>query len=144
KQVSTVSVFEGRSEVAAQGRSVTVKQGYGTRVKEGEAPEAPRPLPSAPVWATANPYIGFEGEPLNLAWRRTPGVNAVEVQLGLHDDAQVHHPHRLWRVEGDSTRGGSASAGLYHLRLVGVDERDISGAPGPALKLISLPVPTDR
>lgn len=143
KKVSTVSVFEGRTEVAAQGHSVVVKEGFGTRVKEGERPEPPRPLPLAPTWSTRNPVVGFEGQPIHLAWRRAPGVAEVEVQLGLHDDPAVDLPHQLWRVKGDETHGGKAQVGLYHLRLVGVDDRDISGAPGPSLKLLSLPLPTD-
>ncbi len=143
KKVSTLSVFEGRSEVAAQGHSVLVKQGFGTRVKEGERPEPPRPLPLAPTWSTRNPVVGFEGQPIHLAWGRAPGVNEIEVQLGLHDDPEVQLPHQLWRVKGDETHGGQAQEGLYHLRLVGVDERDISGAPGPSLKMLSLPVPED-
>lgn len=144
KQVSTVSVFDGRSDVAAQGKTVSVKEGYGTRVKEGEAPEPARPLPLPPTWATRDPWVGFEGQPVNLAWTRAPGVEAVEVQLGLHDDPEVKSPHQLWRVNGDQTQGGRATAGLYHMRLVGVDERDISGAPGRALRLVSLPVPVDE
>lgn len=141
KVYSTVSVFDGRSDVRAQGKSVAVNEGYGTRVKEGEPPEPPRPLPPAPVWKTRGPYLRFEGEPLELEWRLPPGVETAEVQLGLHDDPKVERPHRLWRVEGDQTRGGRAAAGIYGLRLVGVDDRDISGAPGRSLRLVSLPVP---
>jgi hypothetical protein len=142
RQVSTVSVFEGRSDVKAQGKAVAVAAGYGTRVREGQPPEPPAPLPPAPEWVTAGPLILGAGEGLALAWRRGPAAG-VEVQMGLADDPEVKNPHRLWRVQGDATRGGQAEPGLYHLRLVGVDARDISGAPGRPLALVALPPARD-
>jgi outer membrane protein OmpA-like peptidoglycan-associated protein len=48
KKKSAVSVFDGKSEVAAQGKSVEVAGGYGTVVEMGEPPAPPEPLPPAP------------------------------------------------------------------------------------------------
>lgn len=48
KKMSAVSVFDGKSEVAAQGKTVEVAGGYGTVVEMGEPPAPPEPLPPAP------------------------------------------------------------------------------------------------
>ncbi|MCB9652023.1 MAG: OmpA family protein [Deltaproteobacteria bacterium] len=144
RQVSTVSVFEGRSDVRARGKSVGVVEGFGTRVQEGKAPERPTPLPPAPVWATKDPVLLGAGEALDLTWQRAPEVPVAEVQMGLADDPRVRNPHRLWRVPGDRATGGQAEPGVYFMRLVGVDAKDISGAPGQPLRLVALPEVVDE
>lgn len=139
KRTSRISVFDGKSRVTGAGKTVEVKKGWGTRVTEGEAPEPPKPLPPAPQWKTARPLEVFEGQPVPLEWTRATNVPAVEVQIGAAADAKVQRPLRLERIEGDRTKLAFVKSGLFHVRLAGIDERDIRGEASVTRRIVVWP-----
>lgn len=144
RRASTVSVFSGRSSVSNVGKSVVVPEGYGTRVEEGRVPEPPRPLPPAPNWTVVTPVEAFVGDAVELAWSNAPGVTGAEVQVGLQGDAEVARPVVLREAEGTRERMTFERAGIHYVRLAGIDERGVRGAPSVMRRIVVLPKPRGR
>lgn len=141
KRASTVSVFAGRSSVTNRGRTVHVKEGYGTRVEEGRPPEPPRPLPLPPEWTAVSPLEVFAGEEVELAWTNASGVVGAEVQVGLQGDPDAARPVQLDEVTGDRKTTTFRRSGIYYVRIAGIDDRGVRGAPSVARRIVVLERP---
>ncbi len=141
KRASTVSVFAGRSSVTNRGRTVLVKEGYGTRVQEGSPPEPPKPLPLPPEWTAATPLEVFAGDEIELAWTNASGVTGAEVQVGLQGDPDAARPVQLDEVTGDRKKTKFRRSGIYYVRLAGIDDRGVRGAPSVARRIVVLERP---
>ena len=140
RQQSTIGVYDGEAEVESEGETVIVLRGYGTRIRDGQAPEAPRRLPTPPEWTSTQPVFRLEGEPVELAWHLRPGVPAAEVQLGLGNDIRVERPVSLRKVDGSKTTE-PIRAGMYVARIAGIDDIGLVGPSGPTRPVIVMPAP---
>lgn len=87
---STVTVFQGTAEVAAQGQKVLVGANQSTLVLPDEGPSAPRPLPrppalEAPADAERFNYRGLPPR-IAFAWEERPGVKRYHFVLARDAD----------------------------------------------------------
>lgn len=124
KKMSSLSVFDGKSEVKAQGKSVEVPEGYGTVVETGAPPEPPEPLPPAPqligpLAAEFNSPAESGTLPVQFQWRSVEGAyhlqvatdtgfeKIIEDQVIQGQDANLQFPigHYHWRVAAISRKG---------------------------------------
>ena len=129
KKMSSLSVFDGKSQVEAQGKKVEVPVGYGTVVEMGEPPAKPEPLPGAPRLI----------KPLQSAFNLTGTAHAKEVSIEFSWQ-QVENVYHL-QVAGDSQfekiiedrkiHGNSADlsigSGTYFWRVAAINKRGIEG-----------------
>lgn len=140
-QLSTVSVYAGTADVAAESVVVTVEKGYGTRIKTGTPPEKPRTLLEPPSLTTPAPIVGFVDQPIELAFQPKGAGTTTIIDLGTFEDAGMLRPIRSWGVFQHTATLGTFGAGAYRVRLTSVDADGIVGLPSSPVPLIVLPVP---
>lgn len=128
RETSLVSVYDGRVEVAAQGAVVRVTRGYGTRVKKGQRPEPPSPLPPPPAWADEAPVVSFGSA--DLEWVK-PSRGRVRLELTTWRDPAFVRPLTATVAAGARHRFRWLDPGAYRARLASVDEKGLTGFPGP-------------
>ncbi|MGA1865525.1 MAG: hypothetical protein ACMUHX_10725 [bacterium] len=87
---STVAVYEGVAEVAAQGRVVLVEKNNGITVNPGEAPPSPQPLlPSPTLSGPAEGDIFYYRDlppRIRFAWRALAGADSYHFVLAKDPD----------------------------------------------------------
>ncbi|MCK5056449.1 MAG: OmpA family protein [Candidatus Aminicenantes bacterium] len=129
KKMSSLSVFDGKSEVKAQGKKVDVPEGYGTVVEMGEPPAQPEPLPEAP--RLINPVKSV----FNLAGTRQAKEVSVEFlwqrvedvyHLQVAGDSQFETIIEDQKIHGN-TEALSLGSGTYYWRVAAINKRGIEG-----------------
>lgn len=127
KKMSSLSVFDGQSEVKAGGKTVDVPGGYGTVVEKGEAPAPPEPLPPAPRLLKpldAKIYLktGSDTIPVQFQWHRSEDSYHFQVAT----DSQFEKIIADQVVHAD-TVSLSLGTGTYYWRTAAVNKRGIEG-----------------
>jgi len=129
KKMSSLSVFDGKSEVKAQGKSVEVPEGYGTVVETGAPPAPPEPLPPAPQLIAplaAKFHSPDKSGTLPVPFQWQPVEEAYHLQVAT--DAGFEKI-----VEDQVIRGPGANLqlpiGNYHWRLAAISQKGIEGFP---------------
>jgi hypothetical protein len=59
-KTTRLAVYGGSSTIDARGATREVARGFGSKAELGRQPTPPRPLPPAPLWATAPPLVLLE------------------------------------------------------------------------------------
>lgn len=136
---TTVSVFDGESEVRAAQQQVVVHRGEGSAVIGDQPPTAPRPLPSAPEWGAASSrgivvvagnLGGFEA-----TWSAVPSAVGYRFEAA-HDPAfeqlvaREEVPARVTRFAAQAMPPGH-----YYLRVRAIDDEDFLGMAADALQV---------
>jgi len=143
RRQTTVSVYDGHADVAAQGKSVRVKQGFGTRVRRGDAPDAPTPLAKPPRWREKGARTAFEDEAVELDWLADTTTPTVSLEVADAADPGFLRPLSSRQLVGTAT-SVRLVAGRYAARLVGISAAGIAGEAGEGRALWILPRPTVR
>ncbi len=132
KAQSSVSVFEGLSDVSAENKTVSVKSGFGTFVEKGKEPAKPEPLPIAPQ--IISPEKGksflFKNEKesrIRLEWNSQEPLNHLQIS----EDAE------FTKIVVDEKLSGSflitdLPGGQYFWRIAGINSNGIEGFPTDA------------
>jgi hypothetical protein len=110
--------------------SVAVREGYGTRVVRGQAPEPPRPLPTAPIIDEAMPTDAQWVDGRSVVQQRWQAVAAsetiVEIRGANVGDLvfQARVPSGVSAVQAQGLAPGS-----YRLQLSAVDAAGLESSP---------------
>ena len=153
KKMSSLSVYDGKSTVAAQGKIVEVPKGYGTVVEMGEPPALPEPLPPAPQLVepvkTAFTLPRQKNTiPVRFQWGRAQGSYHLQVALDSQFEKIIED-----QVLPDNTATLSLAAGTYHWRAASINPKGLEGYASsssftvtevkelPELPLVIAPVP---
>lgn len=137
---AVLSVYRGKSTVAASGKQVDVNGGYGTQVEQGKEPEQPRPLPLAPTWLPASEALlaANEQNDSTFSFQTTTHRTKLEVARdeAFNDIVCVgmigHAP-----VGTQQQYTCKLEAGTYYVALTAYDESDLQSPPEvPARKVV--------
>jgi hypothetical protein len=79
KQTTRVAVYSGSSKITAARKTQNVKAGFGSKAELGKPPEAPKPLPQAPVWTSGSPAVLMD---------RGAGAPTFVVEYGMPETSQ--------------------------------------------------------
>ncbi len=122
---STVSVFEGKTEVSAAGQTIEVPENFGTQIYKDSPPEPPRRLPDAPIILT--PYQDF------LPWHKdgvtfTWDPKSFSSRLEISSDTNFNEI--IWSVTTKKTLSKvNLDGGVYYWHMQGVDSVGLEGKP---------------
>ncbi len=130
KKQSSVSVFEGVSEVKASNKTVSVKSGFGTFVKEGKEPEKPEPLPAPPVIISPEKGSIFKSKqnekeiPVDFNWTSKENLNHIQISEDKDFTKIVVDEKVTGDVFNSILKGGD-----YSWRISGINKNGIEGFP---------------
>jgi len=126
---SSISVFDGDSDVNALNKTIKVKAGFGTFVKEGNTPAEPEPLPEAPGLTSPLQNSKFTN--------KNPGDRDVSITFEWKSGEELDHIQIS--KDGDFTKividekvsGNTLTASLgngdYFWRVAGINKNGIEG-----------------
>ncbi len=127
---SSVAVYQGVAEVAAEGGSVRVEARHGVTVPLGQTPPAPVPLPPAPVPQSPDDGDRYDYRDLppriRFAWNATEG--AERYHLVLARDPGFQEVIAEEEVGGTRFHHGNLGRGEYYWRVSGKNGR-LEGPP---------------
>ena len=145
---STVMVYAGAAEVAAQGKKVAVAAGQGTRVEQGKSPEPASALPAAPEWGDGvfSAAFALPSKPAaaQLVWKPVAGAVRYRAQVA-RDTLFIDRVADRWQASAGGAEAKAVaqvelSPGLYFARVQAADARGLTGPPSVSLKLLVLSV----
>ncbi len=129
KKQSSISVFDGDSDVNSQNKTIKVKAGFGTFVKEGNTPAEPEPLPEAPGLTSPLKNTKF----IN----KNPGDREVSITFKWgsgeeSDHIQISEDEDFTKIVVDEKVSGNTIAtslgnGNYFWRVAGINKNGIEG-----------------
>ncbi|HTJ81386.1 MAG TPA: FecR domain-containing protein [Polyangiaceae bacterium] len=133
---ANVSVFDGKASVTSAGKSVIVPEKFGTRFQEKKAPEPPRPLPAAPLWAARPGSIVLaskDGGTVGAEWAPVPNARTYRVEVAT--DAAFEDLHLRAEVAADATRFRfeKLPVGEWFVRVRAIDNEDFLGLASETL-----------
>ncbi len=122
---STISVFEGSSEVKAAEKTVDLPENYGTQVYRNSPPEDPRRLPDPPVvLEPTKTFLPWFKEGVTFSWKPMSVASKLEVSTDTNFNSLK------WAV---TTRKTSSKAnleeGVYYWHLQSIDSVGLEGKP---------------
>ncbi|MBI3195483.1 MAG: OmpA family protein [Ignavibacteriae bacterium] len=122
---STVSVFEGKTEVTAAGQSIEVPENFGTQVYRDLPPEPPRRLPDAPIILTPyQDYLPWSKDGVTFAWE----TKSVSAKLEISTDTNFNTI--IWSVTTRKTLSKvNLDGGVYYWHMQGIDSVGLEGKP---------------
>ena len=130
KQQSSISVFEGMSDVKASDKTVNVKSGFGTFVEEGKEPAKPEPLPSAPGIISPEKESIFKSKKsekeigVDFKWTSKEELNHIQIS----EDKEFTKIVVDEKVTGN-TFNSILKGGNYSWRIAGINRNGIEGFP---------------
>ncbi len=140
KKSSSISVFDGDSDVNAQNKTIEVKAGFGTFVKEGSIPAKPEPLPKAPALLSPLKNTKF----LN----KNPDDKVVSVTFKWNSEEEMDHI-QISRDENftmividekitENMLVTSLDKGKYFWRVAGINKNGIEGYTSVSNIIVSI------
>ncbi|MBI5215157.1 MAG: OmpA family protein [Ignavibacteriae bacterium] len=122
---STVSVFEGKTEVTAAGTSIEVPANFGTQVFRDLPPEPPRQLPDPPIILTPyQDYLPWTKDGITFTW----DPKSVSARLEISTDTSFNE--LVWSVTTKKTLSKvNLDGGVYYWHLQGIDSVGLEGKP---------------
>ncbi len=129
-------VFAGLVDIEAQGQTVGVEAGFGLRTQAGEAPKAPKPLLTAPVFdAMAEKVI----QPFTVSWSQIE--NALAYQFEIFNDNEEDELLQLQNTGNIELIIDELKIACYRLRLRAVDDEQLQGKPANSRLCLQLAAP---
>lgn len=122
---SRLETLEGKVALGADLGEVEVAGGHGSRVLPGAAPEAPRPLLTAPL--LNGPRGGSFTTPPKLEWFTVAGAKTYRVELGRTADFAASV--RTYEAQGQAFTVPTDLTGKWFWRVLPVDADGFIGFP---------------
>lgn len=139
---STVSVHDGKTEIAAAGKTVGVADGFGTQIFKNATPEAPRPLPPTPVIrAPLTESVALEDGGVRFAWTSSPTSSASKTRLDVGRDAEFNSVaySKLSTAAEAAETIVLLETGDYFWQLVAIDSIGLESKPTETKRLAVTP-----
>ncbi|TAK63093.1 MAG: hypothetical protein EPO24_04465, partial [Bacteroidetes bacterium] len=120
---STVSVFEGQTEVTAAGQSIEVPENYGTQIYRDSPPEPPRQLPDPPVlFSPEKDFYPWNKDGVTFTWKSNSDAARLEIATDTSFNGIV------WSVTTKrSLSKVNLDNGVYYWHMQGVDSVGLEG-----------------
>ncbi len=128
---TTVAVFNGSARVENAHKAVVVPTNFGTRFVGAAAPEAPRPLPPAPVWdarSHSHVALGPKGRSvLEASWAPVPKARAYRVEVARDASFEDLVVRQEVAAKTLAFRAERLPVGSYFIRARAIDLEDFLG-----------------
>ncbi len=128
---TTVAVFNGNARVENAHKSVLVPTNFGTRFVGAAAPEAPRPLPPAPVWdarSHSHVALGPKGRSvLEASWAPVAKARAYRVEVARDASFEDLVVRQEVAAKTLAFRAERLPVGTYFIRARAIDLEDFLG-----------------
>ncbi len=129
KKRSSISVFDGDSDINALNKTIKVEAGFGTFVKEGKTPADPEPLPKAPGLVSPLKNTKFSNEnpedkDVSITFKWESGEELDHIQISKDEDFTKIVLDE--KVSGN-TFAASLDNGDYFWRVAGINKNGIEG-----------------
>lgn len=142
KQATRVAVYEGQSSFRAQNKEVSVPRGFGSKAEKATPPSTPKPLPPAPVWASAPPKVVLTNGVASViagtyAAGTGPGPAAATWHVQVSRDALFNDTivDTTVGVAVTNLEARDVPPGTYYARVSAVDSDAFEGLASDVVKI---------